>query len=76
MLLYACTSVQARQVLLSLTRQRVQPGWQPSKVLSPGTAARGPLVGKAAAGGGPSGLGGVVGVGGVELEGGVAVPGL
>lgn len=47
-----------------LTRHRAQPGEQPSKVLWPGTAARGPLVGKAGVEG-HSGFGGVV-VGVVE----------
>lgn len=65
-------------MVLSLTRQRAQPGAQPSKVLSPGTAAKGPFVGKAGAGG-VSGLGGVVGTGGlagVDVEVGVPGPGL
>lgn len=53
-----------------LTRHRAQPGEQPSKVLWPGTAARGPLVGKAGVEG-DSGFGGVgvVGVVGVVVEG-------
>jgi hypothetical protein len=33
-------------MVLSLTLHKAQPGAQPSKVLWPGTAAKGPLVGK------------------------------
>jgi hypothetical protein len=68
-------------VVLSFAKHRAQPGAQPSKVLSPGTDAKGPWVGKGAAAGGLSGLGGVGGVGrgglgGGGVEAGEAVPGL
>lgn len=81
MLLYARTSVQDRHMVLSLTMHNAQPGAQPSKVLWPGTAAKGPFVGKLLGAGVTSGLvaGPVEGAGDdVELgvEEGAAVPGL
>lgn len=72
-LLYVLTSVHARHTDLSLAMHSAQPAPQPSNVLCPGTAARGPLVGKEAVGSGLGGVGGVVvvvvGPGGVVTEG-------
>lgn len=72
--------MQARQVDLSVVRHRAQPGAHPSKVLWPGTDARGPFVGvEGVVGVGVVGVVGRVGdvvAGGVGVVVGVAVPGL